>query len=227
MRTCTRLAIVLGILLTVVAPAATIYDNGVPDSSLFGTQMSEYLVGDDFTLNSTFNVTSIRFWSQQLTAGAYTGSVYWAIYSNGTLEPNAIVQGGVTAALTGTATGNSGFGYTEYVFDIPVSFQLTANTYWLTLHNGPLATTAASEMLWSATSNSGTASVYRDLVNAPTVWISNVPTEQAFQLMGPDAVGTIPEPSSFLLLASGVFAGTWLCRKRSPFSIIFKERIHA
>ena len=214
MLTCTRLAIVLGILLIGVAPAATVVDNGAPDANLFGTQMSENLVGDDFTLNSTFDVNSIRFWSQQLTAGAYTGSVYWAIYSNGTLEPNAIIQGGVTAALTGTATGNSGFGYAEYVFDIPVTFQLTANTYWLTLHNGPLGTTAASEMLWSATSNSGTASVYRDLVNTPTTWISNVPTEQAFQLMGTEVGGVVPEPSSFFLLASGVFAVTWLRRKR-------------
>ncbi|MFN0104116.1 MAG: PEP-CTERM sorting domain-containing protein [Bryobacteraceae bacterium] len=188
---------------------ATIYNNGSPDQ-VSGTNMSEFLVAENFTLGAAADITNIRFWSIQSSATEYTGSVYWAVYNNVSNQPGSILQGNSTASVAGTATGNStGFGYAEYSFDIPVVFQLAAGNYWLALHNGPLATTAPSEMLWATTAVSiGSNGKYLD-----GAWI-DTGNEHAFRLDGtPVSSGQIPEPTTFALLAGGLAATAFLRRK--------------
>ena len=197
--------------LSFVAQGATIYNNGAPNQ-FSGTQMSEFLVAEDFTIGGTSNISNIRFWSIQALLSDYLGSVYWAVHSNGASQPGVILQGGfttpVTANLTGAAASTIG-GYAEYVFDIPVAFQLTSGTYWLALHNGPLATNSGKEMLWATTGvGNGTEALYNDGVNG---WVGSG-NELAFRLDG-TAAGAIPEPGTFALLAGGLAAAAFLRRK--------------
>lgn len=183
--------------------ATLILTNGAPDQ-VSGDNMSDTLMAEDFTIGSSFLLSNIRFFSIQSAPGDYRGSVYWEIRGNSGGLPGSVVQGGVNSTIAGVATGNAtGFGYAEYVFDIPVSFQLSAGTYWLTLHNGVIGNNGSVEMLWATTAvGNGTAGVYSNLPlpGSPT-WISTS-QEHAFLLEG-SPVGT-PEPSSILMMVSGL-----------------------
>jgi hypothetical protein len=198
-----RIAVALTVF-AVSMPAAVIFNNGA-SNLITGDNMSEFLVAEDFALATAYNVTGLRFWSLQSSAGDYRNSVYWAIHSNGGSAPGSILFGGLTASVAAVATGNSTFyGYNEYRFDIPVAFQLAAGTYWLSLHNGALANETATEMLWAATTpGSGLAGVYTSSGLNPA-WI-DTSQEHAFEISGnPVGTGQVPEPGSVLLLGSGL-----------------------
>lgn len=198
-----------------VVQGAIIYNNGPPDQ-VSGTNMSEFLVAENFTLGAAAVITNIRFWSIQDTATSYSGSVYWAIYSNVSNQPGSLLDGGLTAIVPAVPTGNStGFGYAEYAFDISVVFQLAVGDYWLALHNGALSNNSPSEMLWSTTAAPiSFSSLYLDPPNsAIPVWLST-DNEQAFRLDGtPLSPGSVPEPSIFMLLCAGLLAAAFLRRK--------------
>ena len=195
------LAFLLALGMPLTAQGTVIYDNGPPDQA-FGTQMSEFMVAEDF-ITMDANVVNIRFWTLQSAASDYSGSVSWAIFS-GVSAPGALVQGG-TAAVAETPTGlSSGFGYAEYVIDIPVAVTLSAGSYWLGLNNAPLDTSGnASQMLWSTTANSiGSEGLYLD----PNFGWVGTGLEHAFRLdAGPVTdPGRVPEPSSLALLLGGL-----------------------
>ena len=86
--------------------AAPVFDNGAPDQ-VYGTQMSEVLVAEDFSLAALTTISSIRFWSIQSAPADYLGSVYWAVYSNVAGAPGAVLFGNTAVTTTATATGLS------------------------------------------------------------------------------------------------------------------------
>ena len=203
--------VILTLGLSFVAQGTTIYDNGGPNQ-FSGTQMSDFLVAEDFTVGATSDISNLRFWSIQALSTDYLGSVYWAIYSDVASQPGSIFEGGVTAAVTATPTGAASStvgGYAEYLFDVPVVFQLAAGNYWLAFHNGPIATNSGLEMLWATTGlgNASESLVY-DSVNG---WTGSG-NEQAFRIDGA-AAGQVPEPGTFALLAGGLAAAAFLRRK--------------
>jgi hypothetical protein len=200
-------AVTLALGISSAAQGGIIYDNGGPDQT-WGTQMSEFQVADDFQIGASADINNIRFWSIQSAGADYTGSIYWAIYRDALGLPGTLVQGGLTVAIAETATGSStGFGYAEYLFDIPVAFTLAAGNYWLGLHNGPLTNTSAAEMLWSTTANpGGTDGLYLD----QGVWIASG-NDQAFRLDG-EPTGA-PEPGTLALFGVGLAAA-------------FRRRVH-
>ena len=148
-----------------------------------------------------------------------SNSVYWAVYSNavGALgpEPGAVLFGNTAVTTTATATGNStGFGYAEYVFDVDVAdFAIGAGTYWLGLHNGPSASTVASEMLWSTRASViGLESKYFDSTFG---WV-DAGTHLAFALDGTGVVVPppgVPEPGTLALVGLAVLAARVARRK--------------
>lgn len=189
------------------AMAITLWDNGAPNA-VSGTNMSETVVAENFALGVDYDVTNLRFWSIQSAPADYKGSVYWAIYSNAAGTPGSIVAGGTTASITGVTTGAStGFGYAVWAYNIPVSITLPAGNYWFGLHNGALADTTPSEMLWATTTTQvGSFGLYRDGTN----WINSL-NEHAFLIEG--NVAAIPEPATTALLLAGL-AGTIAAARR-------------
>lgn len=192
--------------LSQAAMAVTVYNNGAPDL-VYGTGMSEFQVAENFTLGNNYDLTNLRFWSIQSTAGDYSGSVYWAIYANSGGAPGSIVTFGTSAVAATPTGGSTGFGYGAYAFDIPVAFSLTAGNYWLGLHNGPLANISPSEMLWATTAVAiGSAGLYKDVV-----WVSSG-NEHAFAIDG--NVSAVPEPATAALLLAGLLGTASLARRR-------------
>ena len=194
--------------------AAPVYNNGLPDQ-LSGTQMSDVVVAEDFSLTAPTTITSIRFWSIQSSLTDYLGSVYWAVYSNVGGAPGGVLFGNTAVTTTATATGNfAGFGYAEYVFDVDVAdFAIGAGTYWLGLHNGPLASVDAREMLWSTTASTiGSESKYFD----NTFGWTDAGTHLAFVLEGTGVVVPptgVPEPGTLALVGLAVLAARVARRK--------------
>lgn len=169
----------LGLALSSPTRGEVSHDNGTPDQ-VSGTNMSEQVVAENFTLGANANVILIRFWAIQGQSSDYRGNVYWAIHSNSANQPGAVVAGGVAPVVSAVATGNSTlFGYAEYSFDIPVDIQLAPGNYWLALHNGALSNNGESEMLWSTTAVPlGSNALYLDAVSG---WVSSG-NELAFRI---------------------------------------------
>ena len=195
--------------------AAPVFNNGSPDQ-VSGTQMSDVLVAEDFSLTASTTISSIRFWSIQFAPTDYLGSVYWAVYDNVGGAPGAVLFGNTAVMTTASATGNStGFGYAEYVFDVDVNdFVIGAGTYWLGLHNGPSASTVAREMLWSTTASTiGSESMYFD----STFGWTGAGTNLAFVLDGTGVVipppPGVPEPGTLALVGLAVLAAGVARRK--------------
>ena len=194
--------------------AAPVFNNGSPDQ-VSGTQMSDVLVAEDFSLTASTTISSIRFWSIQFAPTDYLGSVYWAVYSNVGGAPGAVLFGNTAVTTTAVATGNStGFNYAEYVFDVDVNdFVIGAGTYWLGLHNGPSASTVAREMLWSTTSTGGSESQYFD--SFTSTWVG-ADTHLAFALDGTGVVVPptgVPEPGTLALVGLAVLVARVARRK--------------
>lgn len=203
-----------------VGHTATLVNNAPNLTS--GTNMSFALVAENFSLggSGSYDISNLQFWSLMQTAGDYSGSVYWAVYSDVAGSPGSVLHSG-TAAVAPTATGSSsGFGYGEYLFDIAVNFNLAAGgTYWLALQNGALGSTTPSEILWE-NSNSGLAGdgKYVDFQVGPD-WL-DAGAQHAFRVIG-ERVGDppppgVPTPATWLLALGGVLGATRMARAAKP-----------
>lgn len=209
-----RSAIAATLLAICAAPQAATVASQAPDL-ISGTNMSFATVADSFNVSGgAYDITNLRFWSIQSTASDYSGSVYWAIHSDAAGAPGGVLFSSVAAVSAVNTGATTGFGYLEFVFDIPVSFSLAIGDYWLALHNGPLATTEALEMLWETSSaGDGAESQYVDLTIPGAPWLGTG-SEQAFLISGNSVVDppSVPEPAPLALLLAGVLAAGILRR---------------
>jgi hypothetical protein len=159
-----------------------------------------------FTLSSNTKITGVRFWAAESTADAFSGSIVYAIYADNGNVPNlgspTYVDFSTGVNLQRMITGRSlaGFSEVSYEFDLSMPFSATAGvTYWLGLHNGPIAHTSRDEFYWETTNNNGTIRGYND--SLPPVgdsWGYNS-QEHAFRL-----TSDVPEPTSIAMLPIGL-----------------------
>jgi hypothetical protein len=185
----------------------TLYDNGPPVMTN-GFLMNTFLEADNFTLASgSIPITGIHFWDLE-TAGSYAGSIYYAIYANNGGTPGAVLTANATSSVVRTQAGPTGGGVagtTLFLDDITVpAISLSAGSYFLGLHNGPVNTTPSGTFAWAVTSGPGSPPPsFNQTPPGTGPFISNgAGNELAFNLTGPLA---IPEPSVVTL--SGVALG--------------------
>jgi hypothetical protein len=197
------------------ALAVTLWDNGGPAAANpGGSNLSDTQQAQDFSLTTTSNLTSVTFWSLEASTADYVGTVFYQITNNAAGAPGATVFGFGTATPTRTAAGTV-LGLNQFQNDFAVAVNnLAAGTYWLTLHNGPLGSTAFTDFYWSWAdlngSNTGTSRGQEFALNPlGTAWSTN-DQEHAFNISG---VTVVPEPATWLLTALGVAA--WGLRRRS------------
>ncbi len=211
-----KLALVTALTLALgTSQAATVFNNGAPDL-VAGSGMTEFVVADNFTVSGgPFDLTNIRFFSAQDTASAYVGSVAWSLFSNVASAPGVSLFSGLATVAGVPTAASTGFGYGIYTFDIPlVAITLSAGSYWLALHNGPLTnTTSAGDMTWATSGVVGLpgAGVYFD----GSSWVSTG-NEHAFRIDGnPTVINPTPEPGSIALVLAGLALCGALRQKRS------------
>jgi hypothetical protein len=177
--------------------------NQVPyDVSAFNintTSYQPYAISDSFTLsaNSTVNSVSFVVW---LFSGDSLQSVDWSIGTT------AFSGTGTLAATSGIFDETNGIGYSVYTetFDVG-SLSLSAGTYWLTL-DGALSN-YNNGTYWDE--SNGASQAEGDL--APNTSPATIGSE-SFSIDGTAVV--TPEPSSFLLLGSGLAGLAGMIRRR-------------
>jgi len=187
-----------------------VFNNSAPNQHN-GNEMSDFLQADMFIFGATTELNAVRFWDLQGIPADYKGSLYWDIQQDAAGTPGAIVASGTTSAVTQLQTGLKDMTntYSEYQDDFGIStISLGAGTYWLILHNGGFSDTNYTDFYWEWSQDNGKGQEY-DLI-ANTAWDSNN-ASHAFELL--DNTTSVPEPSSIVLLATGI--GCFLAWSRS------------
>jgi len=199
----------IGALASVPAFASTIlYDNSTAASGTvtgwtMGTGSGGNSVSDSFTVSSSATATGANFWIV-LQPGDSLQSVDWSIG----LAP----FGGTLAAAVPSSLGQVGTEYgSDPIYDESISFPgvslLSGTTYWLTLQGGLTALNPVSFVEWDQSNGPSTA-----FQNEPGYGVPSIPSE-TFQITGSSAPPT-PEPSSLLLLASGLTGLAGMLRRK-------------
>jgi len=188
-----------GALAAVPAMAATVlYSNGPTNDSIDAINFTNFPVTDSFVLSRSSTVTGVSF-DAWLYPGDTMSQVDWSI---GTSAFDSSLGSG-TAATTGVFKETGLFTYEIYTESISgLDLPLGAGTYWLTFRN--------------ATTTNGDAAFW-DENNGPSTAFFQIPglaiTSETFQILG-ESESPIPEPSSFLLLGSGLVGLAGLIKRK-------------
>lgn len=203
-------ALILGLAgLIAPVPASAdqlLYSNGP------GTVSSAYLISDGVAVTDSFTL------SQDSTVTGADFTVWILDGANGPAETLSTVDYAITTAPLGGTTEASGTvspvgSFFEYLdgdwyiyeesFSIP-SLSLSAGTYWFELQNALPAPRSNFEVSWN--DNNGPSAAVSSSYGSLNDYNGPGTNSEAFDIYGTVGTGNsaTPEPSSFLLLASGL-----------------------
>jgi hypothetical protein len=196
----TSLIVLCLALAAIPVSAQVLYNNGPPNGNSVGWTINfGYAVSDNFPLTSPSTVTGFDFIAWEA-PGDKALTVDWSITS---AEFGGTVYGSGTASLLDTIVSTNQYGY--QISDISTSISpinLGAGTYWLNLQNAVMQSGGA--LYWDE--NSGPSQASENT-------IGSIPSE-SFEILGTAGTQTTPEPSSIMLLASGILGMAGVLRRK-------------
>jgi hypothetical protein len=179
-----------------------VYDNGPVNGQDLGWTINfGFTVSDSFTLSNPTTVTGASFWAWLIPGDTLTSVEFQigsAAFGNELLDE--------TLSVSATNCFSNQFGYN--VCDETATFNdggvnLNAGTYWMTLGNASVP--SGDPAYWDM--NSGPSQAQENT-------LGTVPSE-SFTMWGTGTtIGTTPEPSSILLLGSGILGLAGLLRRK-------------
>jgi hypothetical protein len=206
---------ILCLLPAIPAGAQVLYDNGPINGNEDGWTINfGFIVSDTFTIANNSTMSGFEFGTRQF-PGDVLISVDWSVTSG---ENSGTLFGSGTASgnnLTDKFVSENQFGY--YVNQITVT-GLDVNlsggtTYWLTLQNAVV--NSGDPVFWDENSGQGCGGDNGKGAGCPSRasenTIGTIPSED-FTING--GTGSTPEPSSFMLFASGAIGLMGVLRRK-------------
>ena len=198
-----RIALLMCLALVVIpASASTLYSNGPINGSIDGWTMNfGYIVSNNFTLASASTVTAFDFgvWEYP---GDTALTVDWSI--TGQENGGTVYGSGSGAAISEVVISTNGYGYQVSRDTVSgLNVILAAGTYWLNLQNA--VTSQGNPLYWDENDGPSLASENT---------IGSIGSE-AFDILGQSTTTTTtPEPSSIMLLGSGILGLAGVLRRK-------------
>jgi len=194
-----------GALAAVPASAGTLYSNGAANDEFLGWTINfGYSVSDSFTLSANSTVTGATF-DAWLYPGDTLSTVDWSI---GTAEFGGA---SATADTTGVFKETNEYGYDIYSESISIpDLPLAADTtYWFTLQDASVP--SGNPVFWDM--NNGPSVAWENTLGNLNGVEEPGSNSETFQILG-NAGPVVPEPSSFLLLGSGLAGLAGLLKRK-------------
>ena len=213
-----RIASVALLCLLMIGPtfAQVLYDNGpiIGDIDAWTINFG-FIVSDTFTLTNDASMTGFAFGAREF-PGDRVNSVDWSVTS---AENSGTVYGSGTASgnnITDKFLSTNAFGYDIDLITVTglgVGLQ-GETTYWLNLQNAKVP--SGDPVFWEENSGVGCGGDNGKGGGCPSQASENtlgtIPSE-AFTING-GGTGTVPEPSSILLLGSAALGFAGMVRRR-------------
>jgi hypothetical protein len=169
----------------------------------------------NFTNSTAWNVTGL--FTNNL-SGLNPQTAYWEVRTGVSENNGGTLVASGTSAVTQTPTGRNGFGFTEYRDEVSVSLNLNPDTYWMAVvpedPNNPnrsfLSNTFGDNSVGTQTSD-------QQFFNSAFFGANYNNSNEfgVFPTFSAGVLGTeVPEPSSMIMLGSGLVAAAGVVRRR-------------